>query len=551
MSSELLPSDHPYWNQPRWLHPISLLFEVAANIRQQIIPSVLALVTATQWGLFGLGMACLVFAIAMAVAIFRYLTLRYQMLDDELIINQGWIFKQHRTIPIARIQNIDLVQNLLHRFFGVAEVRIETASGSEAEATLRVLSLQDVNKLRSRIFDQRSVTSAAGTASLSNTTDLPPVSLPDPSGEVTPSLTEANLGVSAAAAKHEILTISLRELFWAGLISNRGWVILALAIGAIWKFEPWEGKGVVRQFSNFWNWAFGGLMNQGWNVVLYAIPLFFLAFLLLRFFSVLWHITQFYGYRLQRVGEDLRIECGLFTKRSATIPRQRIQFISIHRSFLARPLGLASIRLETASRSQGGEDGPINIAHRWFVPVLPESKVADLIAELRPGLVWKEKELPWQPLSPKAGARIRKLGLLMAVLLFLGIVWFQWIIAVVTGIAFACYAVWYAKKKAAATRYARTEWGLVYRSGMFTKKCSMTFMDKIQSVSVSHSPFDRRWKMAVLAVDTAAAGAADHAIQIEMLDFPFAFQERDAIAAAASLIDGASSPTEELLWYEK
>ena len=57
----------------------------------------------------------------------------------------------------------------------------------------------------------------------------------------------------------------------------------------------------------------------------------------------------------------------------------------------------------------------------------------------------------------------------------------------------------------------------------------MTFFEKIQSLSVSQSPFDRRWKMATLAIDTAAAGPADHLIEIPYLDARFAEQEFDAL----------------------
>ena len=58
-------------------------------------------------------------------------------------------------MPVDRIQNVDLVQNPLHRMLRVAEVRVETASGTEPEATLRVLSMADVAKLRSEIFARR------------------------------------------------------------------------------------------------------------------------------------------------------------------------------------------------------------------------------------------------------------------------------------------------------------------------------------------------------------------------------------------------------------
>ncbi len=62
------------------------------------------------------------------------------------------------------------------------------------------------------------------------------------------------------------------------------------------------------------------------------------------------------------------------------------------------------------------------------------------------------------------------------------------------------------------------DWGVVFRSGMLYRKCSLTFFDKIQGVRLSQSPFDRRWKMNTVEIDTAAAGPADHQIHVSMFE---------------------------------
>ena len=59
-----------------------------------------------------------------AAALFRYWSYRYRLDHDELVVRQGVLFRNERHIPYARVQNIDLVQNPLHRLFGVAEVRL-------------------------------------------------------------------------------------------------------------------------------------------------------------------------------------------------------------------------------------------------------------------------------------------------------------------------------------------------------------------------------------------------------------------------------------------
>ncbi len=50
------------------------------------------------------------------------------------MIRSGLIFRNERHVPFSRIQNVDAIQNVFHRLFGVAEVRVETGGGKEEEA---------------------------------------------------------------------------------------------------------------------------------------------------------------------------------------------------------------------------------------------------------------------------------------------------------------------------------------------------------------------------------------------------------------------------------
>ena len=69
--------------------------------------------------------------------------------------------------------------------------------------------------------------------------------------------------------------------------------------------------------------------------------------------------------------------------------------------------------------------------------------------------------------------------------------------------------LWLASRKGRSMSYARTTFGLAYRSGIIKRKLSLTFFERIQAVRWNQSPFDRRWEMATLSVDTAGAGPAN------------------------------------------
>ena len=506
------------------VHPISLLFVVIAKLRQWIIPIVFGLFSARQGGLLAIGMGSVAFAILLGFSIARYLTLRFRLAGGELQVRDGIFFRSSRTVPVNRIQNIDLVQNVLHRIFRVAEVRIETASGKEPEAVLRVLKLADVERLRSSVFSQASAISAGATAldAVESTTSedgvmtvpVPPLPLERP--------------------QQLLLAVSLKQLALAGLTSNRGLLLVPIALGTLY-----EARGMTRGIRDQFRINSDDIINrlpQGVSNLLIVIWLILgciVLFLLLKLFSIAWFVIRFYGYQLWAVGDDLRIGCGLLTKVSATIPRSRIQFISIHRSWLGRRLGLAAIRIETAGG--GGsehENASQSVGRRWFVPVIWERQVVGLIEHLRPGIQWTESQFDWQPLSPRAGNRLQRLGVIATVVLTLvaGLIWQPW--GALIGIVLLPSFLWLAWRKAKAMRYARCGSLVVYRSGLMTRKCSCAFVDKIQTVRLSESPFDRRWKMATLAIDTAAAGPAEHRILVKYLDANFAQCEFVKLKAA-------------------
>ncbi len=507
----------PVW---RYLHISSLVFEITSRIRQFLFPLAVGTYSLAQAGWVAASIGTVILASMLAFAVVRYFTRQYCLADGELRVREGWLFRSLRTVPTHRIQNIDIVQNVLHRILGVAEVRVETAGGKEPEAVLKVLKLADVEWLRNEVFRMK-----AGGANPSHTH-------PDSSAEATEDAQTSNIGsggtlpsFASAARQPVLLEIPLRRLTLAGLISDRGWLIVPIVIGFLYEF-----RGMSRFVGMKWKFGQPDVNNaMRWfslNGLLVALAILLAAGVLLKLFAVIWYILRFYGYRLTINGNDLRVTCGLLTKVAATIPRNRIQFISIHRSWLGRKLGLAAIRIETAGAA-GKEDmnATESVSSRWFIPVISESDVVRIMAELRVGLDWKEAEFPWQPLSQGTARRMCRsiLVVTMVATIAAAILWSYWFPAI--GLLVAPLLMWYAAKKAKSMRYARRDDCIVFRSGMFTKKISCTFFDKLQTVKLSQTPFDRRWQMATLSLDTASAGPAEHRIHVHYMDAAYARDE--------------------------
>jgi putative membrane protein len=471
------------------VHPSSLVFRLAAHVRSLLIPGLVFLWFASgdKWAAVGL----VLFVPSILIEVIRYISLRYRFDVDEMVIRQGLVFRNERHIPFQRIQNIDLVQNVFHRVLDVAEVRLETAGGVEPEAVLRVLSTSAVDFMRTRVFTDRADTLAAEATSAG-----------DAGGA------EA-LGRDVRSDGSRILIrVPTSELARLGLIFNRGLVAVSIALGLAYEFDLFESFNPFEKTA-----AFVEPHSPPW-IAWFVAGLVIAVLALLYGLSIAWTIMRLFAFTLERKGDDIRLSCGLLTKRSATIPRHRIQFVSVHQSLMHRVFGRATIRVETAG-AVIDEDGDA-FSRKWFVPILPLARVADLLRELDLGI--ELDRLVWRPLAPKAKQRMVRKGVLVALVACAGLALLIHPWAALVGVVAVPFAVWHACAKARFTGYAPFETGLAFRSGAWNHRTSATLFDKLQVAAVYESPFDRRYHMARFALDTAGAGPADHKIRVPYLE---------------------------------
>ena len=128
---------------------MSWLFVLVQQLKQFIVPLVALLVFGRGdrnelWPLIGVGVLAV-------FSLWQYFTYRYGVAGDALVVRSGVFERSLRVIPFARIHNVALQQSLLHRVFGVAEVRLESAGGKKPEAEMRVLKLADAIALETLV----------------------------------------------------------------------------------------------------------------------------------------------------------------------------------------------------------------------------------------------------------------------------------------------------------------------------------------------------------------------------------------------------------------
>lgn len=476
------------------LHPATLLFRVFGHARALLVPALLVLFFAQgdRWQLW----LAVLFVPTVVFDVFQYLTLRWRYEAEELVIRQGLIFRQVRHLPYARVQNVDLKQGPLHRLARVAEVKIETAGGGAAEAVLRVIGIEQYEELRARIF--------AGRARAPRAAGAPP---PVP------------------ARAEPLLRLGPGDLLLLALDPGRGLALVAIAWGVAWEFDLIERLHFGDRLEDWFASASGAALAVQSALALAAVAA--VIYLLSAVASVL----AFWDFRLDQEGEVFRVRRGLLTRQVASIPRRRIQVLTVKRSWVHRLLGRARVLVGTAggdlAESRKGQDGG---AH--FAPIVRERDLGPLLARLRPGLDLDAQE--WRPLGPRAARRFAVVPALTHVAL--GALLFAWFgrAGAAAGALLLLFALARARLRWRYSRWARPAWGFAWRSGGLSRSVSATFDDKLQAAALDESPFDRRHGHATLRLDTAGGARTGHALVVPYLPRAQASALRDGLVGAAA-----------------
>lgn len=478
----------------RRFHPLTVLFALGGELRNFIAPILFASFTARSRG-GDMQNWFLIFMIpSVLIAASRYWFSTYRYDETELVVRTGIFVKNERHIPYARIQSVDAKQNVFHRFFKVVDVKVQTGTGGEVEATLSVLPFEALEEMRLRVFEGKR---AAGAVA----------------GEVAREHTEpAAPSIAASAPDREtILRLSVRETALSGLLDNRGWVVIGAATALFWE------SGVVDRFES--------LPQTSWTTVAaIAAGLFVISPLL----SVGWAVVRLHGFTLSRRGEELLTEYGALTRVTATVPLRRVQAVKVERTPGHLVTKRASIRLETA----GGAVPGIDTSDRERVaPIIHLDQVAGFVTGLLPDV--DLSSISWEPADPQAGRRRVRLAIYLALIAGgLSAIWIDWHWALAGTAVFASLGALGAHQYVRNLGWARTDHAVYFRTGWLWKSVTIVPVPKIQAVELQESPFDRRWRMASVMVDTAGAGA--HKIDVPYLPREVAERLRMTLATEAA-----------------
>lgn len=219
---------------------------------------------------------------------------KYQVSGGFVRVNSGLLFRQQRQARLDRVQAIDIVQPLLARILGLAELKFEVADAGESAVRLAYLKIDDARQLRATIL--------ARAAGVTTGSEAP--------GEAAPE-----------APEYRVLAVPPSRLVGSLLLSEQSFFVVLGAVASVVLSAITDNQGFYLYLipaalglaASYWN-----LFNKGYNFAAAISP------------------------------DGIRLRYGLLDTQAQTLPPGKIQALKISQPPLWRAFGWYRMQVNVA-----------------------------------------------------------------------------------------------------------------------------------------------------------------------------------------------------------
>lgn len=456
-----------------------------------------------------------VFVIMVVIYYFSWRFTKYQLAEEQVLLDTGVIFRQHRRVRYDRVQAVDIRQPLLARIFGLAELKFEAADGGSTAMQLSFVKEAEARVLRAEIMGRAAGIQAG--ASPEAVADRGPAGA---DAAEQPAGMEAELPENAAALaipeapEQVMLQVPVKRMIGSLLLSTSVVVMVSILIvmvaaaAVLDAVLPQEGED---------NW---------WVILLFALIPF--AFSLI---GVVWGgFNKGYNFTVATSPDGMRLRYGLLETSQQTVPPGRVQAVRISQGLLWRPFGWYKMVVNVAGYGPSLEGGAADKS-----TVLPVGTMEDVLRVLSvvvpdPGLGPEDNGM-----VPENADRAAEESEDAPAVISQGISG----LGDALGFTSAPRRVWWLDPltwKRNAYRSTRTL--LMLRSGWLERHLQLIPHERIQSVDLHQGPLLRRLSVATLRFHSTPGPVAPQLIHAdEKVAARLFLQEADIAAVSRRMRD--------------
>jgi putative membrane protein len=429
------------------------------------------------WTIVGVAIIPLMILFAI-FAYWQYRNFTFHVEGDNLIIHKGVLVKDRKSVPIERIQSIQVTKNVIQRLLGVVALKVDTAGSRGNELEIPALERDRADALRDLLYKKKEALLVTNSHEASDELKAdeavtPKAESPDEEGRV-------------------LVKLGLFDLLKVGLTENHlktGFIALAFVFGYASQYQE-----LLQEYLEGYVDTYASQVADAGIAVVISLLIFYAIVSIV--ISLVRTLLRFYNLKAELKSEAVEISTGLLQRNEYRIPKNKIQYIQWETNPLRKLAGY-----ESATIKPSNSVGEVANKQAIEIPALRINESNFLATGVFPGAQKPEKHIngdPW--------AYARLYAIIGAIIFapLAGILYYQYsypgiTILLLVGI-FAAYGYRYGKT---VRIHFDDHYVYILRGWLFPKRVIIPSF-KAQSLQLSQNIFLRRRKLGHLTFYTAA-----------------------------------------------
>lgn len=446
-----------------------ILFKTVNVVVRQLFPALLVILVggSKNRGQYIIWFLVVGSVLSMIYSIINFFRTYFIIQNDEIILHTGVFSRKKISVPFERIQTINFEQNVLHQFFSVLRIKLDTAGSEKNEFEFHAIEAEKAHALREMIMSQKQKI-----------------------GKSSSSLTTFDATQTDQENYKLIMSIPPLQLLKVGLTENHIKSGGLIFVFFFWIYQNLQEVGVdVDEYSQD---------IPIWEAGVYSVMALITLFLLISvLISLIRTLVSHYDLKLLRSSTGFKVESGLFTKKQTSALDHKIQFISWSDNLLKRWMGFKDLALNQASSNELSASSNIKI------PGCTMHHIRQ-VSETLFGNTDFEGNIELHSIDKRYYIRFTVIMILLLTIVCAGLIFFDQydkIILAVMACVYFCATRFMSYKK---MKYGLNEEMIYIKGGVFGDKAEVMPMFKIQSVEMHQSPYQTRNELASITLHTAS-----------------------------------------------
>ncbi|MCZ4407568.1 PH domain-containing protein [Cryomorphaceae bacterium 1068] len=282
------------------------------------------------WTIMGIAIIPLLILFAL-FAYWQYRNFTFHVEGDNLIIHKGVLVKDRKSVPIERIQSIQVTKNVIQRLLGLVALKVDTAGSRGNELEIPALERDRADALRDLLYQKKEALLITNTSETDEVTEVdqaeaPKAKLPEDEGRV-------------------LVKLGLFDLLKVGLTENHlktGFIALAFVFGYASQYQE-----LLQEYIEGYVDTYASQVTDAGIAVVISFLIFYAIVSVL--ISLVRTLLRFFDLKAVLKSEALEISTGLLQRNEYRIPKNKIQYIQWETNPLRKLAGYESATIKPSN----------------------------------------------------------------------------------------------------------------------------------------------------------------------------------------------------------